>query len=181
MKTLQHASRDPINQTGYLAYLAQESPLDPAALSYVEEALSTYRLCCYKATAMLIGAAIELLVLDLRDCLVDGLKRSGKAPSANLNGWMVKVIVESIADQVLPDLKGEVNRTKDQALRKLHEDADSRLLPLAAEFRRLRNHAGHPATLGPVDPVSAHANLLLFPATAKLLANLKKWVAAYYV
>src|SRR5262249_42362764 len=47
-KALQHASRDPINQAGYLAYLDQEASLDHVTRGYVEEALNTYRSCCYK-------------------------------------------------------------------------------------------------------------------------------------
>jgi len=57
------ASRDPINQPGYLSYLDQEVRLDEVTRNYVEEALKTYRACCFKATAVLIGAALENLVM----------------------------------------------------------------------------------------------------------------------
>jgi len=69
----------------------------------------------------------------------------------------------------------------DEAVRKLKEDAESRLLPIAADFRRLRNHAGHPASLGPVLATDVHTNLLQFPSTARLIMQLKQWVAANYV
>ena len=75
----------------------------------------------------------------------------------------------------------DAKRRPDEIVRKLREDAESRLLPIAAEFRRLRNDAGHPASLGPVDPADVHANLLLFPSTAKLFKRLRDWVVSYYV
>jgi hypothetical protein len=177
---LKHASRDPINPSGYLAYVEQEAKLDTVTRGYVEEALNTFRACCYKATALLIGAAIESLVLELRDTVVSGLTKAGKPVSSDLNAWQVKKAVEAVAAQVLPDLKSEAKRSGDDALRKLHEEADSRLLPIAAEFRRLRNNAGHPASLDPVDATAVHANLLLFPSTAKLLRKLTDWVSGHY-
>src|SRR5262245_2301142 len=69
-EVLNQAGRDPINPPGYLDYLEQEVSLDDITRGYVEEALNTYRACCYKATAVLIGAAVENLVLMLRDKLL---------------------------------------------------------------------------------------------------------------
>jgi hypothetical protein len=177
---LKHVARDPMNQTGYMAYLDQEVHLDALARSYLEEALKTYRACCYKATAVLIGAAVETLVLELRDSLTRGLTAAGKHIPKGLTGWQIKAMVEAIAKQILPDLKGEANRCGDGSIRRMLEEADSRLLPIAAEFRRLRNDAGHPASLDPVNPTDVHANLLLFPSTAKLLRSLTTWVAGFY-
>jgi hypothetical protein len=175
----EQASRDPINRAGYLAYLEQDAPLDPTTKGYVEEALDTYRSCCYRATAFLIGAAVENLVLDLRDELLERLKKTGLTPPNGLDDWSVKKVIEAIAARVLPDLRS-ASKT-DDGIRKLKEDAESRLAPIAAEFRRLRNEAGHPAALAPIQPADAHANLLLFPPTVKLLRQLKEWVANFYV
>ena len=175
------ADRDPMNPAGYLAYLDKEAVIDSVARSYVEEALNTYRACCYKATAVLIGAAVELLVLNLRDALRDGLNKQGVSLPQGLDAWQVKTALEASAKQILPDLKGDAKRKGDESLRKLGEDADSRLYPMAAEFRRLRNSAGHPAALEPVLSADAHANLLLFPVAAKLLRRLTDWTAAYYI
>jgi hypothetical protein len=180
-ETLQHASRDPINYNGYLAYLDQEVSLDPIARGYVEEALNTYRACCYKATAVLIGAAVERLVLDLRDELLPRLKARNIQVPKGLDAWQVKTVLEAAAKQLLADLDREAKRTKDDDLRKLLDNAQARLQPVAAEFRKTRNEAGHPASLDPVHPADIHANLLLFPTTAKLFAQLKEWVLKYYV
>jgi len=178
---LEHADRDPMNYSGYLAYLDNGLALDAVARGYVEEALSTYRACCHKAAAILIGAAVERLVLDLRDELVNRLKATGIKPAKDLEAWQVKNVIESLAKKLLPDLAGDAKRSADAELRKLHEEAECRLLPIAAEFRKTRNQAGHPASLSPVDPADVHANLLLFPSTAKMLKRLKEWIMVFYV
>ncbi len=179
-KSLEHASRDPINQTGYLAYLDQEITLDSVTRGYVEEALNTYRACCYKATAVLIGAAVENLILDLRDALVVNLKAKQIRLPKGVEAWQVKTALEAIADKVLVDLNDEAKKTKDDGLRKLRDDAEARLHPIAADFRKTRNDAGHPASLEPVHSADVHANLLVFPYTAKLLGRLKEWVNKHY-
>jgi hypothetical protein len=179
-KSLEHASRDPINPTGYLLYLDQELSLDSVTRGYVEEALNTYRTCCYRATAVLIAAAIERLVLDLRDELFKLLNAKSFVVPKGLSAWQVKTVVEAIAEKLIPDLANDAKTKKDEQIRKLQDDAEARLHPIAAEFRKTRNDAGHPASLDPVHPADVHANLLLFPYTAKLLSRLREWVLTYY-
>jgi hypothetical protein len=58
-ETLKHLSRDPHNPDGYMEYLRTQAELGPIAQSYVEEALQTFGTHCYKATAVMIGAAAE--------------------------------------------------------------------------------------------------------------------------
>lgn len=103
VEVLKQVSRDPINQPGYLAYLDQEVPLDAVTLDYVKEALNTYRACCYKATAVLIGAAVENLTMILRDKLRDQLEVSGRKVPGGLTKWGAKAVMMAIADQVIPD------------------------------------------------------------------------------
>jgi hypothetical protein len=83
-ETLKHLSRDPANREGYMEYLAQQTGLDDVARAYVEEALKTYAASCYKATAVMIGAAAERLVLDLRDAIQARLKQLGKPVNKKL-------------------------------------------------------------------------------------------------
>jgi hypothetical protein len=148
----------------------------------VEEALNTYRNCCYKATAVLIGAATEGLILELRDEFLNGLKAAGRKPPKSLDAWQVKTITDVILkSDLLADLLAESKTTSDDSLRQLHEQAETRLSPCAAEFRKTRNAAGHPAILDPVHPADVHANMLLFPSTAKMLMQLTNWVKKHYV
>ena len=181
-KVLEHASRDPINQAGYLAYLDTQAVLDPVTRAYVEEALATYRACCYKATAVMIGCATENLILDLRDELLEKLTARHESVPKNIDAWQVKTALEVVAEKILKDLRDDAKRHKgDESRRQLYEDAQARLTPIAAEFRKTRNDAGHPASLDPINPADVHCNLLLFPSTAKLIARIKAWVATYYV
>jgi hypothetical protein len=176
---LNQANRDPLNRQGYLAHVEAEIRLDTTTIEYVEEALSTYRACCYKAAAVLIGAAVENLVLDVRDELVDRMKRRGEKPRKQLTSDRVKEVTDAIFDHVMPDLISECKRSPN--LRRLKEETESRLKPCAADFRRLRNDAGHPASLGTVRATDVHANLLLFPSTARMLLELKTWITSHYV
>jgi len=179
--TLEHAGRDPVNPNGYMAYLDAEVRIDNVTRGYVEEALKTYSACCYKATAVMIGAAVENLVLGLRDELATQLTAMGQKPPSKIHDRQIKRVLDGIADIILADLQSEAKRTNNNDLRKLHEDADSKLYPIASEFRKIRNNAGHPASLDPINPADVHCNLLLFPAAAKLISRLKKWVTKFYV
>lgn len=177
---LEQASRDPINPAGYLANIEEDAALDATTKDYVEEALRTYRACCFKATAVMIGAAVENLILNLRDELVGRLKARGDTQTKKLAGHKVKEITEEIYSRILPDLRSEAKKHPNTVL-SLKEDAESRLLPIAADFRRLRNEAGHPASLTPIRSTDVHANLLQFASVAKLLIRLKKWVCEFYI
>ena len=121
----------------------------------------------------MIGAAVENLILNLRDDLVPRLKKKGIKYPKEMESWVLKTALEKVADLILPDLKGDK--------RELYEDASSRLFPLANDFRKTRNADGHPAGLDPVSPSDVHSNLLLFPSTAKLIDNIKTWVSTFYV
>lgn len=131
-KTLENVSRDPANPAGYLAYLDAEVGLPAIARGYVEEALNTYNACCYKATAVMIGAAVEALVLDLRDTLVTHLKAKSIPVPKDLGVWQAKTVLEMIAKTILPELTNHAKREKgNEDLRRLLEDAGYRLEPLA--------------------------------------------------
>jgi hypothetical protein len=67
-----------------MAYLDRQLALDPVARSYLVEALKTYNAGCFKATAVMAGAASERLVLRLRDALVVRLTEAGRPISASL-------------------------------------------------------------------------------------------------
>ena len=172
------ADRDPINPPGYLRYLDEQASIDPITREYVEEALATFRACCYKATAVMIGAAVENLMLVLRDELLAGLQRRNQVANRKLSDYSIKRVTEAISQEVTPELQSASKL--DSTLIKLRDDVEARLLPIAAEFRQLRNDAGHPASLSSVSTVDVHANLLQFTSTAKLTARLTDWIRETY-
>lgn len=179
--TLQHVSRDPLNQNGYLKYLDSEVAIDPVARSYAEEAIKAYSASCYKAAAVMIGAAAECLILCLRDQLASSLKNQHANVPAKLDDRSIKNVVEAIYDKIKSDLNTDAKRTKNPETKFLSEEVESRLLPVALELRKTRNNAGHPASLSSINPADVHCGLLLFPSVAKMLTKLTAWVANFYV
>lgn len=69
-ETLRHLSRDPANPDGYKENLSQTVTVAPIVQSYINKALNCYGSNCYKAAAVMVGAASEWLILDLRDALI---------------------------------------------------------------------------------------------------------------
>ena len=75
LKMLENLSRDPSNPDGYMAFLLKNTAINPIAQSYIQEALKTYNSACFKASAVMVGAASESLVLAVQasQCPVSAL------------------------------------------------------------------------------------------------------------
>jgi len=170
--TLRHLSRDPANPDGYLAHLNTQSSLNPIAESYVREALNTYTSNCFKATAVMIGAAAESIVLELRDILIAQMTSLGRTPPRNLQDWRVKRVIDS--------LKGELELQKGNMPPSLYEAFEAYWPAFTQQIRTARNEAGHPTSVEPVTPETVHASLLIFPELARLGSELKSWVSRHY-
>ena len=99
-ETLKHASRDPANADGYLEYLKQQGALDAIAHSYISEALSTYNSNCFKASAVMVGAATERIVLELRDNLVANMTRATLPIPPGLSDWRYKTVRDAITTEL---------------------------------------------------------------------------------
>ncbi|MEA3459374.1 MAG: hypothetical protein U9R11_01630 [Chloroflexota bacterium] len=171
-KALENLSRDPANPDGYLTYLSNVVSLNPIALSYLKEALKTYNSDCFKATAVMVGAAAESIVLELRDVLVDRMASPGKTLPRNLKSWKVKQVIDS--------LKKELEPQKSKMPNNLREAFEAYWPAFTQQIRAARNEAGHPTSIDPVTPETVHASLLIFPELAKLASDLKRWVSLYY-
>ena len=172
-ETLRHASRDPANPDGYLEHLKNRGPLDPVAKSYVDEALNTYNASCFKAAAVMIGAATERIVLVIRDALVVGMTQAGRPIPPALNDWRYKTARDAITS--------ELESQKRQMPRELAEAWSAFWTPLTEQPRTARNDAGHPVSIDPVTPDTVHASLLIFPELVGLAASLEAWIASFYV
>lgn len=170
--TLQNFSRDPANPDGYLAHLQSHSTLNPISASYLNEALVTYNAGCYKATAVMIGAAAESCILELRDALVTKLTSLSKPIPQGLNDWQIK--------RVLDALKNDLDTKKGAMTPALREVLEANWPAFTQQIRRARNDAGHPNTIDPVTPETVYASLLIFPELAKLASELRTWIGAHY-
>jgi hypothetical protein len=161
------------NPDGYLAYLRERCSLDPVARSYVAEALRCYSANCFKAAAVMVGAAAERLVLRLRDTLESRLMACGETMPKGLTDWKLKAVRDALTK--------ELEAHKKDIARPLADAFGAYWPALAEQIRRGRDDAGHPQSVDPVTPESVHAALLIFPELARLIAELESWAHTFYV
>src|SRR5574340_787987 len=95
-KILENLSRDPSNPNGYMAFLLKKTKINLIARSYIEESLNTYNSGCYKASAVMVGAASESLVLTVQATLVNRMTSLNVSVPRDLEDWRVKRILLSI-------------------------------------------------------------------------------------
>ncbi|MCG8521898.1 MAG: hypothetical protein MI744_06805 [Pseudomonadales bacterium] len=166
---LKQVSRDPANPEGYKNYLDQNAKLPPISESYLDEGLDCYISGQYKAAAVMLGAACERLILDVRDEVVSKIKRDGEARRPQLEDWKVK--------KVLGGLKNYLDEKKRSLAPELKETYESYWPAFTQQIRVARNEAGHPSSIAPVTFESVHAGFLVFPSVAGLAAELKNWAS----
>lgn len=170
-KAFARPSQDPVNPNGYMQYLKSQVSINPITESYIREALATYNNECYKATAVMVGAAAESVSLELRDKVVAKVKGAGRTPSKELIGWQIKGVLEGIKKELEPHKKNMGSS--------LSEAFEYNWPAFTNSIRSVRNDAGHPNNIDPVTPEDVHAALLLFPKHAKLASDLMKWLDSY--
>jgi hypothetical protein len=169
-RTLSNLSRDPYNPAGYLATVAPHLSGAPVARSYLEEGLDTFQAGCLKATAVMIGAAAEALVLDVRDALIARFGVIGASVPASLQDWRVKTVRDAI--------EIEIETRRAQLDRRLYERFSAYWVAVSDQMRLARNDAGHPQSVDPVTHDTVHAGLLLFPEFASLVKDVIAWISA---
>jgi len=116
----------------------------------------------------MIGAAVERIVLDLRDALVECIQASGRSPSKKLKDWKIKTVLDAIRRE-LEDHKSDMPKS-------LAEDFEAYWPAFTQQIRAVRNEAGHPSSIEPITLEAVHASLLIFPELAKLAFALKSWI-----
>lgn len=165
-------SRDPSNPDGYLANLHHSGKLNPVSESYIREALATFAAGCFKATAVMVGAAAESVVLELRDSLAARHDDLGKPRPSDLDDWRIKRILDCVEDLLTAQ--------KNSMPRELFEAFESYWPAFTQQARVARNAAGHPTSIDPVEEHTVQASLLIFPELVKLSTELEEWIAEGY-
>jgi hypothetical protein len=165
---LESLSRDPANPAGYLAYLQSKAKLNDVAASYLDEGLDCYVSGHFKASAVMLGAAAESIVLGVRDRLVQRLADIGQPIPNKLNDWRIKTVLDEFQCFV------EVKRAT--LPRSLKDEFFSYWPAFTQHIRAARNEAGHPASVDPVSPETAHASFLMFPLLASLANQVDHWI-----
>jgi len=164
-RVLQNLSRDPANPDGYLSHLHSAAQLTPLASSYLNEALGCYVNDLPKAAAVMVGAAAESLVLEVRDAPVARLHTLGKQGPKGLNDWKIKPVIDAIYS-VLSQHKSSIARW---------DAVEGYWPPYIQQIWAARNDAGHPSSIDPVTIDTVHASLLIFPEMARLATELRLW------
>lgn len=165
--TLARLTRDPGNPAGYLRHVDSFSELNAIARSYLTEGLDCYVHGQYKAAAVMVGAAAESMIVELKDVVVGQLKGREEAIPPKLKDWRIKTITDGLAAFIegrLATLPHEIRET-----------FQANWSALAQQIRVTRNDAGHPLSIDPVSFDRVHASLLIFPELAKLVNSLANW------
>jgi hypothetical protein len=165
---LSNVDRDPSNPTGYLAAIAPYLKGQDIALSYLNEALDTYNKGNVKASAVMLGCAVEALSLSLRDRLKARLEANGRTAPGTLDDWRIATVLRALEQQL---------DTRVTAMpRPLRERYESFWMAWTGLFRMTRNEAGHPKSIEPVSRDAVHGQLLLLHEHARLVFELGGWV-----
>jgi len=162
-RALEHVQRDPSNPAGFIAHIVGVAKLSDIAMSYLREALDCYSAGSHKAAAVMVGAAAERLVLDLRDALVQAKFTGG----SGLTDWRIKKVQDSIK-AVLDQHKKKMSQT-------LREGYEAYWPAFTQQIRVARNDAGHPVSIAPLTSDAVHALFLVFPQVAQLATELTEW------
>ena len=165
--TLANVGRDPANPEGYLRHLYSISLINPISRSYLEEGLNCYVSALYKSAAVMIGAASEALINELRDVVVAKIEATGRKIPKNLASWRAK--------ETLMGLKSIFNDRSSNMSVSLREEYESYWPAFTQQIRAARNEAGHPQSIEPIKQETVHASLLIFPELSRLSCSLLKW------
>jgi hypothetical protein len=167
-RTLAQLSSDPGNPQGYLRRIDSIAPVNVISRSYLEEGLQCYVADHYKASAVMVGAAAESLVLELRDAVVNKLKSLSQITPHDLDDWRVA--------RILAGLKAFFDAQSHSMPSTLKAEYASYWTAFTQQIRAVRNEAGHPSSVDPITLDAVHASLLIFPELLKLAGALRTWV-----
>jgi hypothetical protein len=166
-RALERLSRDPGNPEGYWNHLNEATTLNDIARSYLKEALACYNTNLNKAAAVMIGAAAESLILELRDAIMCHVATLHPGVVKGLADWRIKIVLDNLA---------KVFETHRDCMDKgLREQMEAYFPAFAQQIRAARNEAGHPSSVDPVTEHSVHASFLIFPELAHLTRSLIDW------
>lgn len=167
-RALTQLSRDPSNPRGYFDYLRSKCKLNDISQAYLEEGIQCYVAGMFKASAVMIGAASERMILDIRDDVIKNLENRSLHIPKDLKSWKIKAISK--------ELKIFFDKEKLNFNQILREKYESFWEPFIQQIRIARNEAGHPKSIEASSEDSVHASLLIFPELAKLADDLKSYL-----
>jgi hypothetical protein len=171
-QALENLNRDPSNPSGYLQHLDSKAKINDVSLSYLKEGLDCYVAGSFKAAAVMIGAASESAVLELRDITAAKIQAKGEKLPNGIDDWRIRTILTS--------LKTFFDSKKKHLDKSLKEGYEAYWAAYTQQIRAVRNEAGHPSSIEPITPDTVHASFLIFPELASLAQKLRNWVENDY-
>lgn len=167
---LEDAEHAPENLVGYLAGIPLPSGLSAVGQSYLDEALRVFGSGHYRAAAVLLGAAAESTVLEIRDAYVKKLEETRESPRSTLTDQ------NASAKQIYEALDKTLTERKDEMPTDLAEEFDAHWYSFLSDIRLSRNESGHPRTIAPVTRDAVRAGFLQLRSIARVAADLKSWI-----
>ncbi len=176
-KVVAEANPVPYDPDGYLARLGQVTGgLHPTVKKYLEESLSTFRTGNYLSAAVMLGAASEMVFLELCSAIAQAIASPTDRKRFEDKTAPRKRMVERVSA-----VNNWLNQKKGQLPSDWQRQEQIGLVDKVADLiRNRRNDAGHPQ-----DPpaVLAHeemyALLVVFPGYCQKLYELKAWLAQH--
>lgn len=143
---------NPDDPDRFLDLFRQRMPgIDDLAYRYVRESVLAYRAECFLASAVMLGAASERMILLLGQAFIatGRPKQSFRDTFQSTKGRFGDKL-EALADQLVP--------TRDELPRHLADKLQPALNAVAQLLRQTRNDAGHPSGIDLTDD-QMHTNL----------------------
>ncbi len=167
----------PYDADGFIEYFMQTAgaDADPVVIAYVREAVETFNVGCMRASAVMLGAASEKLILlaidALRSSIADGTKKASFEMQLAKN-WMITSryrVFEETLEKVIAAKKTPLPKD-------LVEFFGGEMVAGSQLLRRIRNSAGHPEAPGVVNEDDVFMNLRFFPAYARHMRELSEFL-----
>ncbi len=167
---LADGQQSPYDPDGYLKRLKNDVPtLDDVVMTYLVEALSTFRIGCLLSSTVAVGCASEKVLLLLIEAYAARLPepRQGKFRK-DVEGRMIKRQFEEfqkhLDSAIKPKLPGD-----------LKDDLDVHVLGVFSLFRSVRNDAGHP-TGKQISRDAVNVNIQMFAVYVRHVYRLIAWL-----
>ncbi|HHF0510944.1 MULTISPECIES: hypothetical protein [Vibrio diabolicus subgroup] len=167
-QALELLTRDPFNPTGYMLHIASLGKLNNVAASYLEEGVNCFASNFHKSASVMVGAASEAIILELRDKVIEKLHAKAIPLPKGIDDWRIKTITNALRSFFEQKKKAFENNLK--------EEYEAYWPAFTQQIRAVRNNAGHPTDISPISADTVHASFLIFPELFVLANKLADWL-----
>jgi len=159
-----------LDPDGYVGYLKTLVPsIDDIVLQYAQEASKAFRAQLWFASAVMLGAASERVILLLLEAVRDQTSGANKAR-------LTKLLEQPKLTEIFKSLQTRIDEESKAGNLpySVHQGSTEHILSLAEMIRVHRNEAVHPAA-AKVDRQKVFIALQTFPEALRIIEGLRKW------